>query len=610
MTRYTLLVIILFAVLYGKGQGSFTALKERGQTALLEENYAKALDILEHAVRIIPEETNLIAKAEVYNNLGVAYYETGNYKNGIEAVTKACDFYKQTGIDTLIAESMYNLGVLYKDLGLSDRSMHCLSQSARIFERNQCLLKLSSAWNSMGNVCRDLEKFAKAIDYHHRALRIRKQINYEKGIADSYQNLGSVYLEWKKYDQAKFFLLKALHRKLTLQRANIVTTYSSLGRLHATIGNPDKARLYLTKAYELRIAGGNSTKTAESLLYLANYYVTTGEFVKASELFHEVESVARIKKNYQLMTEALEGEISLLERSGSLQILTAKYKELLSSKEKSSIEANKKEVDRLEIAYDVERKNRELTLRRKQSKIDQLHFRQLFIVSAGIFLTAVTAWFAYYYVRRSKRQIERQKEEIEYLHHELSHRTKNYFALLSGMLVLDRKKAQYPETINILDQVKRRLEAMSLVQHYLLDDSSRNNKEVELGAYFTRLTNILLVDLFTFKDQPRLVRDFGEVHLDYDKAMRLAIVLNELVCNAVEHGLPQSNDPELMISIHKQEHELQLVIKDNGSGIQSSEAGKKDKKGVGLIEKLLQNLDGTLSYKNENGCVATVRIKI
>ncbi len=610
MTHYTLFLIVFFTAFISNGQTDFEDWKERGETALQDENYPEAIKTLEYAVQAIPKTLSRKAEGDIYNDLGVAYYQTGEYKKGIQTCTKALEFYQLTRIDTLIAGSMYNLGILYKDLGLLNRSMDYLLQSARIFERNQCWLKLASAWNSMGNVCRDNKEFHKAIRYHHHALFLRKKINHVRGIADSYQNLGSAHLEWGLYGRAEFFLKKALEIKKDIQQSNIVTTYSSLGRLYLVKGEPEKAQAYLIQAYELRKAARNSIKVAESLLYLANYYASIGENQKALELFHQVEESSESKKQFQLLTEALEGEIFLLERSGSSQILMSKYKELLFSKEKSGTQANKKETDRLEIAYDVERKDRELVLRRKQSRIDQLRFRQLLTASAAIFLLALIAWIAYYYIRLSKRKIELQKEEIKYLHYELSHRTKNYFSLLSGMLTLDKKKAKNPDTVQALNQVKRRLEAMSLVQHYLLDNSSRNNKEVELGAYFTKLTDILLLELFTFKDQPVLIRNFEKIYLDYDKAMKLAIVLNELICNAVEHGLQQVVNPELTILVCQRGPELDLVVKDNGPGTLFTEVDQQDKKGVGLIGKLLQSLNGVVTYKNENGCVAIVRIKI
>lgn len=610
MTRYTLILVALFLTITGIGQTTFEDWKNRGESAILDEDYPKALHALEEAKKLISKDLDLVTEAEFYNNLGLVYYKTGNYKKGIELGTQSLMLYKRIGIDTLTAESMYNLAISYKDLGVSDRSMDYLLQAARIFEKNHSLLKLASAWNSMGNVCRDNKDFKKAVSYHRRALYLREEIGHVKGAADSYQNLGSAYLEWGKYDQAEFFLKKALDKKFNLKQMNVVTTYSSLGRLYVIKGELEKARLYLTKAYELRVAGGNSIKIAESLLYLANYYVSTEENNKALELFYQIEEIARVKKDYQLLTEVLEGQIALLERLEDRKLLLVKYKELLASRKMASDQANKKEVDRLEIEYDVERKNRELTLHRKQSKIDQLHFRQLLIVSAGIFFLAVTAWIAYYFIRHSKRQIEHQKEEIEYLHRELSHRTKNYFGLLSGLLKMDRKQTQNQERIKVLDQTILRLDAMSLVQHYLLDDTSRNNKEVELGAYFSNLVNTLILNLSSSDVRPKFIHDFEKVYVDYDKAMRLAIVLNELVCNAIEHGLQDVNNPELLVSVQKEGNLLKMIVRDNGAGIKLNSIDAYDTKGVGLITKLLQYLGGKLTYSNKEGCIATVQLTI
>ena len=92
--------------------------------------------------------------------------------------------------------------------------------------------------------------------------------------------------------------------------------------------------------------------------------------------------------------------------------------------------------------------------------------------------------------------------------------------------------------------------------------------------------------------------------------MRLAIAVNELICNAIEHGLIQTTAPELWVTVRTTGKELQLVVKDNGPGIAGEQSERKQIKGQGLILKLLHKLNGTIHYSNDPGCTATITVSI
>jgi len=166
------------------------------------------------------------------------------------------------------------------------------------------------------------------------------------------------------------------------------------------------------------------------------------------------------------------------------------------------------------------------------------------------------------------------------------------------------------EVERVLDTNIHRLEAMSLVQKHLLGNPALSGKDVQLDAYLDHLTSELLINLFPNENDPEVTRDFDTLFLDYDKAMRIAIVLNELVCNAIEHGLAGVEKPALKISLKHRGNELVLTVRDNGPGLPEGLLLQKSVKGRNLVVKILHPVDGKITYSNENGCVATVILEL
>ena len=607
MLRYALFLFVFVSSAGTYGQSKFYRLLDQGGQALLDGNIPHAKLLLQDALKIMPENLDPEERSVFYNNLGVVYYQTGEYKQCIDWYQKELEIYREEGNDSLTAGALHNLGLVYNEIGLYKKAMQELLNSARDFERLGNLKELSSAWNSIGVMQLDLGNFEKALTYHERALQIREKIGYAKGIADSYNNIGDVHLAWKHYAKAEIYLQEALRQKKGLDnQSNLINTLCSLGKLYIAVGESEKAYNYLHQAYIIGNTIRNSPKIAESMCYLADYYSSIGEEKKALEIYHQTQTIARTSSDWTLLQDALQGEISLIENKRPGPEVVKKYRELLTTKEKVTNQLNSKELARLEISYDVERKNAELKLRRNQAKIDRLNNQRLTGWLVAVTILALFVVVAFYQARQRRMQVEIQRDQIGHLHHELSHRTKNYFSMLSGILRTDRKKASHEEAVRILDVNIHRLEAMSLVQGYLLGNSEQWNKHVQLDAYLNHLISELLMHLLPDKNELHLEKELDNIFMDYDKAMRIAIVLNELICNAIEHGLTGVMKPVLTISLKRHGDNILLTVHDNGPGLPEELLQSKRVKGRDIISKLLSSINGVITYRNENGCKVEV----
>jgi two-component sensor histidine kinase len=140
----------------------------------------------------------------------------------------------------------------------------------------------------------------------------------------------------------------------------------------------------------------------------------------------------------------------------------------------------------------------------------------------------------------------------------------------------------------------------------LLRNSEQWDKHVQLNDYLDHLISELLMNLLPDENELHVEKELHNIFMDYDKAMRIAIVLNELICNAIEHGLTGVKKPVLAISLKRSDNNVVLTVHDNGPGLPEALLQSKKVKGRDIISKLLSTIDGVITYHNENGCKVEV----
>jgi two-component system, sensor histidine kinase PdtaS len=112
----------------------------------------------------------------------------------------------------------------------------------------------------------------------------------------------------------------------------------------------------------------------------------------------------------------------------------------------------------------------------------------------------------------------------------------------------------------------------------------------------------------TAPDQQLAIRVEGEaLLLPAQAATALALVVNELVQNALDHAFTGRRAGEILISLGRSPEELVIVVRDNGAGLP-----KAPLRGVGLeiVETLVRDdLRGRLKFNRPGqGTEVTLRI--
>jgi two-component sensor histidine kinase len=178
----------------------------------------------------------------------------------------------------------------------------------------------------------------------------------------------------------------------------------------------------------------------------------------------------------------------------------------------------------------------------------------------------------------------RDAEATALLLRELQHRVRNNLAAIQALLVLERHRAPPRPLSEALDVAIARLRSMAALQDSLRPQAI----DVEL-ATLARAVSRGALEVFGAAGQVHC-EVLGHATLPSRSASAVAIVLNELITNALKHA----NASEVRVEIRERGDALDIEIADNGCGMSAEPEGAS---GLMIVRAVVRNeLAGTLAF--------------
>ena len=181
---------------------------------------------------------------------------------------------------------------------------------------------------------------------------------------------------------------------------------------------------------------------------------------------------------------------------------------------------------------------------------------------------------------------------------ELNHRVKNNMQILHVLLNSSLRASTNPEARSVLEDASRRVGAMAAAQQVLYGTPS--------GTSFRSdefLQSVCRMVQQTFARNVGLNIERAEGTLNNDVAAPLALILNELITNAVKHGL-KCHEGEIRLGIAKDDDAFILYVEDDGPGFDLQHA-LKHTSGLGLVQALARQLKGQVEVTRD-GCTRCI----
>jgi two-component sensor histidine kinase len=194
-------------------------------------------------------------------------------------------------------------------------------------------------------------------------------------------------------------------------------------------------------------------------------------------------------------------------------------------------------------------------------------------------------------LRRRERELITKDATIREIHH----RVKNNLQTVAALLRLQSRRVEAPEAKEALSEAMRRVSTIALVHETL---SGTLDELVNFDDLVTRSVR-MVADVASPPDvRVKFVRegDFGLIAAP--SASSLALVVTELVTNAVEHGFVGRESGTIWIRAERDGAHLKFVIADDGVGIASKPTGL----GSQIVTTLVENeLGGSLEWRAVGG---------
>ena len=181
-------------------------------------------------------------------DLGLQYRNT-NPDSSIYYCEKALALAKQIGFKRGEAYAITTIGLAMREKGDLPKSLELQIQALQIAEPNNYAIEAAFCLRRIGLVYMDLKNYAVCLHYLYRALNKQEAVQYQRGIAIEYMNLGMTYEYMSQLDSALFYIQKSEEWKHLIEdlypEVNRV-----FGNIYAKKGNRQLALAYYNKGIE------------------------------------------------------------------------------------------------------------------------------------------------------------------------------------------------------------------------------------------------------------------------------------------------------------------------------------------------------------------------
>jgi two-component sensor histidine kinase len=194
-------------------------------------------------------------------------------------------------------------------------------------------------------------------------------------------------------------------------------------------------------------------------------------------------------------------------------------------------------------------------------------------------------------VARRTQELQAALDEKAALLQELDHRIKNNLQVVASLVLLKSRRIKDEAARRVLRDMAERIGALSTAHRLLYAESGAT--WFDLREFLTDLSRDLMVSLDP--DDIELSLDVDPRVISGSKAAPLALLVNELVGNALRHAFPGGRG-RLSVTA-KWNGALRIVVEDDGVG-PGRHASSDESFGKTLIDMLARQLKATMAWED------------
>lgn len=379
---------------------------------LLRSDPEQMLVLSEEAIALADDLNDLPGLALAYKNHGLSQYMTGDSPGAVISWLECLVIAEELQDEILISNINSNLGAVYYDNGQNDLAMEYFLVSLRSAEAANDSYRLATLAANIGNIYGEQQGFRdSALVYYQRSLELSMAIADQLLIWNAYSNMGNLYLSSGELDSAQVYFRQSMdHAGTDLDRAS---SMNGLGFLFLEKGEAAHASEYFSAAYEIGSREQSVFVMLRALHGLADIDMD-GE--RASEAVLKYSLILELAEAAGLILDMVLAYDGLAEANAALGDYRKayEYRDLqVAWQDTLDIQDAENRSMAQIAAYQVERKQNELEIEQLRGRKQKVGLIGALALGGMMLLLASGLFNRYRFIRRTKRTIESQKQEVE-----------------------------------------------------------------------------------------------------------------------------------------------------------------------------------------------------
>lgn len=545
-----------------------------GASCLLGE-YREALDMGKSAEMLAGKIGDKRVLAATLGYITNIYLYFSEYHKALDYALKAKELSEELGYQSGLASALVSIARIHRNLKEYEKALSNYEQALEISEalgNNRYVARILS---NIATVYWDLNQYRKALDFYSRGLEMLRKMGSEMEIAQVMHNMACVYYDIGKYTLALQYDKESLAFSEKMgNKGQIAFALGSIGRDYAKLKKYKRSLEYLSQSLQLAVQ--LERRDIIKALYdeYVKVYVSMGDY-KNGLHYH--------KKFKEISDEILN-------------------------------EDRNRRIAHLEVVYEVEKKEKENQLLKKNNHIQKLELdRQkllrnfLALISVLVVMIAVVTYNRYL-IRKKAEQVLRVSEQklkkmnaakdrlFTIIAHDLGSPL-NSLLLSAGHLKRHYRSLAEQDLQDFIHNIYKQTRDMSDLLENLLQWAMLQIGKIEQNSETVdiRLLSEETVEQIKYTAQKKKIRLTSHIVENttawVDKHMVKAVLRN-LLSNAVKYSYAGG---EVKISSKDSGDRIEITVSDDGVGmnrekavhlfteeIHESSRGTSNEKGTGL----------------------------
>lgn len=345
-------------------------------------------------------------------NIGIGYFNKGDYINALKFYENSLSTFQSIGDKKGVANIYSNMGNIYYNQGSDEKALGLYLNSLKFSEEIKDTLREVTALINIGAIYgKKKQTYDKAISFYRQAFPLALGLKDNSTIGITAVNLGEVYMLREDFDSALYYYNISLTAVEGTEDAPY--TMNDIGSLYMMQKNYDKAIEIQKRAIELAKKINLQNDLSISLVGLGQSYQAEGELKKALTAFKEAEGIATEINSKYTLRDVYKGLSEVYTGLKDYQN-ALRYQSLLLGIKDSiyDLESDKK-LGTLQFAFDLEKKESQINLLRKDQELQAKEISRQKLVRNGFMggFAIVLIFAGVFLLQRNRISVARKRSD-------------------------------------------------------------------------------------------------------------------------------------------------------------------------------------------------------